>query len=115
MIQPDDLRCRLEGIKKRLEALYTQLASQQEDGTLVVDAADLDAKCRRFRDQLDKLLELPSNPEIDDGLGKLLIALSISIDDLAACCADLKGPLGRLISAVYDRLPDDPNHADDAT
>lgn len=115
MSHPEDLKRRFDGVMARLKAIRSQLDVAVEDGTVVVDTGDLDIKCRRYREQIDQFLQLPDTPEIDDSLGKTLIDLSIAIDDMKRCCADLKGPLDRLISAIYDRLPDDPEYADDAS
>ena len=112
MQAPEDLKRRFDEIKTRLECVHSQLRAPEEDGTVVVDVGDLDGKCRRYQEQVDRFLELASEPELDDTLGEHLIALSVAIEDLAACCADAKGPLDRLVSALYERLPEDPRYAD---
>lgn len=115
MNPPHEPTSRFDKLKQRLAAVHAQLELAREDGTLVVDAGDLDEKCRRYREKVDRLLELPPAPNVDDMLVERLVSLSVAADDLAACCADLKGPLDRLISAVHETLPDDPKFADDAS
>ena len=114
MASAEELKRRFDGVMSRLQAIQSELGLQQEDGTVVVDLADLDSKCRRYQEKVDGLLQLQVSSEITDQLGELLIEISVAIDDLKACCSDLKGPLDRMVSAVYKRLPDDPDYADDA-
>ncbi len=115
MASAEELKRRFDGVMSRLQAIHSELNLQQEDGTVVVDLGDLDSKCSRYQEQVDQLLQLPVTPEVNDQLAKLLIALSVSIEDLRMCCSDLKEPLDRMVSAVYERLPDDPDYADDAS
>ena len=115
MTNPDEIGRRFDEIKSCLESIHLQLGLRRNDGTLVVDVGDLDGKCGRYQEQVDRLLELATRPEINDLLGERLIAISVAIEDLAACCADLKGPFDRMVSAVYERLPDDSRYADDAS
>ena len=115
MTRPEEHKRRSDELKNRLEAVRAQLDVPRRDETLIVDASDLDAKCRRYQEQIDRILQLPATPEIDDALGEQLVALQVAIDDVATCCRDLKRPLDRLVSAVYERLPDDPRYDDDAS
>lgn len=113
MAGDDELRRRFDGVMTRLQAVCSALDLPKEDRTVVVDLGDLDTKCRYYQEHIEQVLRLPDAPEVTDELGELMIALSVSIQELKECCSDLNGPLRRLISALYKRLPDDPNHADD--
>ena len=113
MSPTDDARARFESIKTRLEAICSELGIAPETATVVVDTGDLEIKCRRFQKALDRLVALRATPDIDEQLGQVLIDLQVASDDMAMCCSDLKGPLDRLISAMYERLPDPPESDDD--
>lgn len=115
MLSPEEEKARFDGVMSRLNCVRSQLKLPSEDSTIVVDARDLESNCVRYQDQISHLLELPSTPEINAELGRLLIALQVSIQEIEACCSGLKGPLDRLITAVYEHLPEDPEYADDAS
>ena len=115
MSQPDAAKTRFDSLMKRLEAICSQLPIATEDTTLVVDVGDLELSLRRYQEHLDSLSQLREQPDIDDALGELLIDINVSVEDIQKTCEGLKDPLDRLISAIYDVLPDDPRYADDAT
>ena len=115
MAQSQESQDRFEALKSRLEAIRSQLEVLREDGIIEVEAGELDLQCIRYQELVGKFLGLPNTPEISRDLGKLLIDMGIVIDDMAMISSNLKGPLERLIAAIYDQLPDDPEPPRDAS
>lgn len=115
MRSPEEEKARFDGVMSRLDAVRSQVNVPPADATLVVDAGELESQCTRYQEQISQLLDLPSTPEINPDLGRLLIALQVSVKEIEACCSGLKGPLDRLITAVYEHPPEGPEYADDAS
>ncbi|HEX6851762.1 MAG TPA: hypothetical protein VF139_10205 [Candidatus Polarisedimenticolaceae bacterium] len=114
MPTPEQLKSRFDGVMERLVSIRSRLTVLPADASAAVDTGDLEANCFRYQERISQLLDLPAAPEINAELGRLLVAIRVSVQEIEACCSGLNGPLDRLITAVYEHLPEDPECADDA-